>query len=320
MLLSVPATLYLWKRCGGDLGKKLSLLVFGLSLAFCYAGSTLYHGVRCSQAAIAAFNLLDYVGIYVLIAGSYTPLAWNLLRGRWRAVTLGGAWLMAAAGSAVQVVFRTLPQSVTTGLYLAMGWGAIFCYFEIARRLSHRPLRPILVGGILYTVGAVLNLAGWPVLWPGVCGAHEVFHLFVMAGSLVALPVHAGRGGALRGGPAAQPGTGPQARARRVRQVAGAGSARRVMIRRAGFIRRLTNWQVATCPTNESSLGRLDPAAEHLGDAPRLGDAAAGGVGGLGVEDLADRADAASPRCRRSPRASAARRRGRRGAASARRR
>ena len=71
-----------------------------------------------------------------------------------------------------------------TGLYLGLGWGALFCYFDIARKLSHRAMRPFLAGGVFYSVGAVLNLLHWPVLWPGVFQAHELFHLFVMAGSL----------------------------------------------------------------------------------------------------------------------------------------
>lgn len=183
LLLSIPATVWLWRRGGGDRAKQCSLVVFGVSLGCCYAGSTLYHGVRLSAEGLALCNLLDYIGIYLLIAGSYTPLAWNMLDGRWRQGTLIGAWAMAAAGITLQVVYRTLPQSVSTGLYLAMGWAAIFCYLEIARRLTHRPLRLILAGGILYTVGALINLLEWPVFWPGVFGAHELFHLFVMAGS-----------------------------------------------------------------------------------------------------------------------------------------
>lgn len=184
LLLSLPGTFWLWRRSNGDRAKQWSLLVFGLSLALCYASSTLYHGARLSAGGIAVCNLLDYVGIYVLIAGSYTPLAWNLLQGRWRQGTLLAAWAMAALGIALQLAYRTLPQSVSTGLYLGMGWGAIFCYFEIARVMTHRPLRLILAGGVLYTVGAVLNLLEWPSFYPGVFGAHELFHLFVMAGSL----------------------------------------------------------------------------------------------------------------------------------------
>ena len=69
-------------------------------------------------------------------------------------------------------------------MYLAMGWGAVLCYFEVARRLSHRNLLPVVVGGVLYSLGAVINLLHQPVLWPGVFQAHELFHIFVVAGSL----------------------------------------------------------------------------------------------------------------------------------------
>ena len=65
-----------------------------------------------------------------------------------------------------------------------MGWGVFLCYFELVRVLSEQAVRPALVGGIVYSVGAVLNHLGWPALWPGVFSAHEVWHLFVMAGSL----------------------------------------------------------------------------------------------------------------------------------------
>ena len=65
-----------------------------------------------------------------------------------------------------------------------MGWGAIFCFLELAKRMSTRRLFPLFLGGVLYTVGAVINLAHWPVFWPGVFGSHELFHILVMAGSL----------------------------------------------------------------------------------------------------------------------------------------
>jgi hemolysin III len=184
LVLSVPATMLLWRRCVGDPAKRLSLLVFGLSLAFCYAGSTLFHAVRLPSIWISWFDKLDHVGIFVLIAGSYTPMAWNNLQGRMKWVTLASAWSLSALGTGLLLTIGVFPTLWSTCFYLAMGWGAAFCYLEMARILSHRALLPLLLGGILYSVGAVINLSQWPVLWPGVFGAHELFHLFVMAGSL----------------------------------------------------------------------------------------------------------------------------------------
>ena len=184
LLMSLPATWYLWRRSVGDRPKRLSLLVFGLSLAFCAAASTLYHGARLSAKWIAEFDRIDHIGIFMLIAGSYTPMAWSLLRGRWRWGTLSLAWLLTLAGTTMLLAFGVLSSFWCTALYLGMGWGALACYFELARRLTHRAIFPLLLGGIFYSVGAVLNLAGWPVLRRGVVGPHEIFHLFVIAGSL----------------------------------------------------------------------------------------------------------------------------------------
>ncbi len=184
-LLAFPGTFLLWRRAaGGPAGRRGSLLVFGLALALCYGASTLYHGLRMSTERLAAFDRLDRIGIFVLIAGTYTPLAWTLLRGRWRWGTLASVWLVAAVASALLATGGPFPPMVTTGLYLGMGWGAVACYAQLARVVSHRALRSLVAGGLCYSVGAVLNLVRWPALWPGTFGVHDLFHLFVLAGSL----------------------------------------------------------------------------------------------------------------------------------------
>jgi hemolysin III len=183
-LLALPGTILLWRRSAGEPTKRLTLLVYGLTLAFCYLASTLYHGVRLPAAGIAAFARLDDVGIYALIAGSYTPLAWCLLRGHWRRWTLAAVWSVAAAATILITAGRHFSTFQSTCLYLAMGWGVVACYFELAQAVSHRAMVPILVGGLSYSVGAVLNLLHWPVFFPGIFGAHELFHFFVLAGSL----------------------------------------------------------------------------------------------------------------------------------------
>ena len=96
--------------------KRLSLLVYGLSLAFCYTASTLYHGLRIPADRLAAFDRLDRIGIFALIAGSYTPLAWGLLRGRWRWGTLATVWSITAVASGQLAIGGPFPPLVKTGL------------------------------------------------------------------------------------------------------------------------------------------------------------------------------------------------------------
>ncbi len=123
------------------------------------------------------------MGIYVLIAGTYTPAAWSLMKPAWRRGTLAIVWCVAGFCGARVWFGGILPTWLSTLIYLGMGWGVLFCYRELARNLGHRTLLPLPLGGIFYSVGALINLARWPVLLPGVFGAHELFHFFVIAGS-----------------------------------------------------------------------------------------------------------------------------------------
>jgi len=184
LLFSVPGAVLLWRGAAGNRARQWTLLGYALCLALCASASTTYHSVRVSRDELTPYLLCDHIGVYLLIAGTYTPLAWTLLSGRSRRVTLIAVWLAAALGTMVHLAFDDLANWLSTGLYLAMGWGAVFLYVELSRTASHRTLRPIIIGGALYSVGAVLHVIGWPVIWPGVIGPHEVFHVFVVAGSL----------------------------------------------------------------------------------------------------------------------------------------
>jgi hemolysin III len=183
LLLAVPATMILLRRSDGNRLKRIGFVIFGLTLAACYGGSALYHGAHGSPARLEWFATLDHIGIYLLIAGTITPVALVVLEGRWRLGTLATAWLLAACGILLCLTVRDLPLPVTTALYMGMGWGILTCYFELARALPRRAMNLALLGGLFYTVGAFLNVVQWPVLWPGVVGPHEVFHIFVLAGT-----------------------------------------------------------------------------------------------------------------------------------------
>jgi hemolysin III len=199
MLLALPVTWFLWKRCvtAYDCGaiasptgrlryqqiKAACLVVFGITLSLCYGTSAAFHGARLSGEPLFRLQRLDHVGIYLLIAGTYTPVAWGLMRGPWLWGTLTAAWTTAIICGTRVWCGDLMPIWFSTLTYLVMGWGAIFCYNELARTHSHRKLLLLPLGGLFYSVGAVLNLMHWPAVVPGVFAAHEIFHFFVIAGT-----------------------------------------------------------------------------------------------------------------------------------------
>lgn len=184
LMFWLPGILVLWRGSRGEPGKRTSLGVYGLGLASCYSASTLYHGVRLPDDQLSPFIRLDSMGIFALIAGTYTPLAWNLMSGAWRIWTLSAVWGTAGTAIAILASGGRIPTALATAVYLVMGWGVILCYSQMARVISHRALSLVVIGGVFYSVGAVLNLLRRPTLWPGIFGPHDLFHLFVIAGSL----------------------------------------------------------------------------------------------------------------------------------------
>jgi hemolysin III len=154
-----------------------------MSLMLCYGISALFHATPQHGRLLSHLQRLDHVGIYVLIAGTYTPIAWSLMRGLWRWRTLTAVWTVALVCGTRVWWGGVMPMWVSTPSYLAMGWAALFCYAHLATTHSHRKLLPLPLGGVFYSVGAILNLTRWPVIFPGVLAAHELFHFFVIAGS-----------------------------------------------------------------------------------------------------------------------------------------
>jgi hemolysin III len=187
MLLAVPGTLLLWQRGRGDRPKQLSFLVFGVGLILCFGLSSLLHGVRLrpdQHELLDLFVTFDHIGIYILIAATATGMAFTLLRGGWRWGLLGGIWGTAVVGIVGRLTPGEWPRWVDPCLYLAMGWGMAAVYPKLVEALGRRPVRLIWIGGLFYTLGALFYILQWPILWPGVIGAHELLHLADMAGSL----------------------------------------------------------------------------------------------------------------------------------------
>lgn len=184
LVVCIPAVVILLSRARGDRLRVLGIAIYGLSLMACFASSWLFHAINGSQQAIDMCNTLDHVSIFFFIAGSSTPVGLVYLRGSWRKGFLSAVWLLAGTGILLRLSGAPLPLYARTTLYLLLGWIGCLTYFQLSRRLSTRQIAPIWVGGILYTLGAGINMAGQPTLVEGILGPHEIFHLLVMAGSL----------------------------------------------------------------------------------------------------------------------------------------
>lgn len=184
-LFGVFATSLLWRLARGDRLRQWSVGCFGLSVVLLYGASGLYHAVRGGPALIQFCRRLDHSAIYVLIAGTYTPVFVVLLRGRFRAWLLAAVWLLAGMGIACKWLLAAPPYPVTAGLYVALGWLGLVPVRSLVRAVGLRGMAWGLLGGILYTVGAVCDVIQWPVLLPGIIGHHEMLHVLDMGGTLV---------------------------------------------------------------------------------------------------------------------------------------
>jgi hemolysin III len=184
-LWGVYAAALLWRLSRGDRLRQLALGCFGLSLVLLYAASGAYHAVPASAPqAIAWLKRLDRSLIYVLIAGTYTPVFTVLLTGRLRVMLLVTAWTLAAAGIISTWLLPVPPYAVTVGLYIGMGWLGLLPIVPLVRAIGVCGMALAIAGGLCYTLGALCDAVRWPVPLPGVVGSHEVFHLLVMAGTL----------------------------------------------------------------------------------------------------------------------------------------
>jgi hemolysin III len=160
-----------------------SCLVFGVSLITLYGISALYHIGTWRGRMATALRAWDHANIFLLIAGTYTPIAVNVLSGSLRSAILIGIWMLAALGMASSLFTLHMPRWVLTALYLGMGWVGLLALPPLLRALPLTATLLLLSGGLLYTIGAVIYAFGRPNPWPHSFGFHEIFHLCVIAGS-----------------------------------------------------------------------------------------------------------------------------------------
>jgi len=182
-LFALVAGLFLIRLARQDRVKAVSLGVFTATMVILYFASGLYHAVVVPEEQLAWFLAFDHSAIYLLIAGSYTPVVAVLLTGRARVLLLTKVWALAAIGIASRLLLPQPPYPLTVGLYIAMGWVGVFHLPALVRALGARGVGLALLGGFFYTLGGIADVARWPDLLPGIFGPHEVHHFSDMAGT-----------------------------------------------------------------------------------------------------------------------------------------
>jgi hemolysin III len=171
----------------GDGPKMISLLVYGTGVIFLFTASTLYHGIKLAEPDRLWLNRLDHAAIFVMIAGTYTPIVYNLLPPESRWPVLTAVWLVALGGVAVKLASRRIHGFLNVSVYVFLSWGGVGAAVIRPEWLFALPsggLALLLLGGVIYTVGFFTYYWQWPDPWPNTFGHHEVWHLFVIGGSL----------------------------------------------------------------------------------------------------------------------------------------
>lgn len=183
-LFAAAGTAYLIYRGWGDPQKQVSLTIYGLSLVLLLSASAAYHIYNGRASRLLVLRKFDHSAIYTLIAGTYTPICYNLFSGFWRWGMLAIIWSMALIGVGVKVFVIKGPRWLNAGIYLVMGWMSMISLGEMLAVLPAGALIWLFLGGLFFSVGAVVYITKLMNFIPGVFGFHEVWHIFVTLGCL----------------------------------------------------------------------------------------------------------------------------------------
>lgn len=164
----------------------VSIAIYAASLILLYAASTTYHTFDRSEKVNTILKKIDHMMISVLIAGSYTPICLLVLGGRLGIILLAIVWSIAIAGILIKAFWVYCPKWVSSVLYIGMGWTCVLAFTQLLNSMSPAAFGWLLAGGLIYTAGGIIYALKLPIfnMKHKDFGSHEIFHLFVMGGSI----------------------------------------------------------------------------------------------------------------------------------------
>ncbi len=188
MMLAVFASVPLITKAGLSSGNTCmqAMTIFMFSMILLYGASTTYHSVNLAGKALKIFRKIDHMMIFVLIAGSYTPICVMVLEPGLGYPLLALIWGLALVGILIAALWITCPKWFSSLIYIAMGWVCVLVFGPLHNAIPTGAFAWLLAGGVVYTVGGVIYALKLPILNSKYhhFGSHELFHLFVMGGSI----------------------------------------------------------------------------------------------------------------------------------------
>ncbi len=158
--------------------------IYGLSLFLTFLASVLHHGVEASEKVDAILNELDYFAIFLLIAGTFTPVCLVLIRDPYGWSVLGVTWAIAITGITIRAIFRHSSKIITFTLFPTLGWLGLFLAYPVYLKTGVLGVSLVGLGGVFYTIGAIIFGIHKPNPIPGKFGFHEIWHIFVILAAL----------------------------------------------------------------------------------------------------------------------------------------
>lgn len=183
MMAAAVGTLFLVMRAVNAESMLVPALVYGLSTVFLFLASSLYHAFKQQENELSFWRRMDRFAIFVMIAGSYTPVCYLFLDEQWRMPMIALQWGLVGLGIFTQIFFPRAPRVLFTLIYMTMGWLLLIPIQQILASMTSSQQTLLFAGGAAFTTGAVFYATRKPLMLPGLFSFHELFHVMVLIGA-----------------------------------------------------------------------------------------------------------------------------------------
>lgn len=160
--------------------ESLSISIYSISSVFLFVSSTVFHATKRKENEISFARKMDHIAIFIMIAGSYTPLCMFYLPNPWNIIILIAQWSMVILGIITKLIILNTPSWITISVYLFQGWMIVIALKPLSLAISTAQMILLFMGGILYSVGAIIYALQKPNPFPGIYGHHEIFHTLIL--------------------------------------------------------------------------------------------------------------------------------------------